>query len=284
MKIELTLNAVLKIKEMLEGKKIAYTNFPEKIGLELLRMGILTIVVHGSKKNLCIVNTEEAKKLLSLNVLSGMTIEQWMAIKEQEKVSRAEQVIICGNSKMRPTRTFKGFLIGCYENITCELAHQTFNIETRPGTSLFISDYEHFKIPEDIIIIGIENCENFLHIHQQRYLFEGKKALFVSRYPQSNDLIDWLKNIPNPYLHFGDFDLAGIQIYQTEYYAHLGIRATFFVPEDIEKRLEQGNSTLYDQQLLHYGRMRVMDKRLEPLVKLIHQYRKGYEQEGYIRI
>jgi len=36
-------------------------------------------------------------------------------------------------------------------------------------------------------------------------------ALFVSRYPQtqSKDLLNWLQSIPNPYLHFGDFDLTG---------------------------------------------------------------------------
>ena len=53
-------------------------------------------------------------------------------------------------------------------------------------------------------------------IRHQREFFESEigsqRLLFVSRYPQSTDLRSWLQNIPNRYIHFGDFDLAGIHI------------------------------------------------------------------------
>src|SRR5690625_4061911 len=75
----------------------------------------------------------------------------------------------------------------------------------------------------------MENARNFSQIHKQRYLFEEINPLFVSRYPQNQnqDFIRWIQQIPNTYLHFGDFDLAGISIYINEYKKHLGDKASF---------------------------------------------------------
>lgn len=108
--------------------------------------------------------------------------------------------------------------------------------------------------------------------------------MFVSRYPQENlfDLREWLKRIPNRYIHFGDFDLAGIHIYLSEFYAQLGDRASFLILSDIEERLADGNASLYDQQYARFKNMEVTDARLLSLVDWIHKYRKGYEQEGCI--
>jgi len=54
------------------------------------------------------------------------------------------------------------------------------------------------------------------------------------------------------------------------------------VPEDIEERLKHGSSKRYEAQYPQYGQMKVSDPRLERLVQLIHKYKKGYDQEGYI--
>ena len=106
--------------------------------------------------------------------------------------------------------------------------------------------------------------------------------MFVSRYPQSADLREWLIKIPNRYIHFGDFDLAGICIYQSEFYKFLGDRASFLIPEDVEERLKSGNKGLYDAQYLRYKNLKIIDSRLIGLVEMIHHYGRVYEQEGYI--
>jgi len=173
-------------------------------------------------------------------------------------------------------------------------------LNPQEGSSVFINTPETFEIPEDVVVVGMENAENFMQIRKQKYLFDAlsvdekeisdgfhreKPYLFVSRYPQESlsDLRDWLRRIPNRYIHFGDFDLAGVHIYLSEFYAHLGDRASFLIPSDIEERLADGNSSLYDQQYARFKNMEVTDARLQPLVDMIHRYRKGYEQEGYIQ-
>ncbi len=106
----------------------------------------------------------------------------------------------------------------------------------------------------------------------------------MSRYPlqQHGDLIRWLKAIPNRYVHFGDLDLAGVAIYQNEYYCHLGERSSFLIPDDYEERISKGKRERYDDQLPQYGKMKIADPRVEQLVSCIHRYHRGYDQEGYM--
>ena len=122
----------------------------------------------------------------------------------------------------------------------------------------------------DVTIVGIENCENFRWVSKQKELFKHLgKVLFVCRYPQSGDLVRWLQKIPNKYIHFGDFDLAGVFIYQNEFYNKLGERASFFVPKDIETRLRIGSRERYDAQIRRFTHMKITDERIRPIVDLI---------------
>ena len=143
-------------------------------------------------------------------------------------------------------------------------------------------------IPEDILVVGIENMENFRMIRQQRKLFESvlgdKTLLFVSRYPLSTDLRNWLKGIPNKYVHFGDFDLAGIHIFMTEFYKYLGERSKYLIPSDIEQRLAKGSQDRYNNHFDRYHTLRCDIPYLQSLIDIINKYHRGYDQEGYINI
>ncbi|MEO6707066.1 MAG: hypothetical protein ABIN04_14590 [Ginsengibacter sp.] len=122
------------------------------------------------------------------------------------------------------------------------LNNERIIIEPKEGTFTFIYDYANFIPFNDITIIGIENPENLRHIQKQQKLFKNFRPLFVSRYPQNKDLIRWLVSIDNNYLHFGDFDFAGLNIYWNEYKKHLRERASFFLPGNIEELLlKNGN-------------------------------------------
>lgn len=279
-----TLAMARQLLKMLDGASVPYTKFDGTIARGLVNEGIITIVSRGSVRSFRMIDPEGCRIYISQNYTSGMKLEDWIEIKSREaEVSRSEQVIKGGNSKLRYSRSFKGFLLNCYMPLEATLYDEPCVLSPLPGTSIFMQDYEYFRIPEDVVVVGIENGENFRYIRRQQYLFEGMKVLFVSRYPQSKDLCDWLKMIPNRYIHFGDIDLAGVSIFLTEFYVNLGERAEFFIPADIENRLKDGSSQLYDNQYLRYKTMPVSDERLIPLVDMIHKYRRGYEQEGYIR-
>lgn len=251
---------------------------------QMLADGILVAVTHGSRKSLRVADISSFRSYLA-SQFDIRDLELTSELLSGKSADRASQVDITGDSKFLSHRTFTGFLVNSYQPIAAILNKNPLTILPPDGTYMFVADYQHFSIPEDVVIIGVENAENFRHVARQKYLFEDyEKVLFVSRYPQnqSKDLLQWLLSIPNRYIHFGDLDLAGVAIYQNEFYRHLGERASFFIPEDYEERISMGNLDLYNSQFPQYGKMNVEDERVSKLLSCIHRYHRGYEQEGYI--
>lgn len=199
------------------------------------------------------------------------------------EADRGTQVNLSGDSKFVQQRSCPGFMVNSYSPISANLNGKEIVIAPEEGSMLFIADWTNFVISEDVLIVGIENMENFRRIREQKYLFPtDKQILFVSRYPQSADLRKWLLNIPNEYIHFGDFDIAGLRIYETEFYNYLGSRASFIIPADIELRIKNGNTERYNTQYQKFKNYIPLDKRVLPLFEIINRYHKGYDQEGYI--
>jgi len=207
-------------------------------------------------------------------------LEQTLQVIRTE-TTRSQLVHVSGDSKWKRRRTMKGFMVTSLTPIDAELNHRPFTIHPPEGSFVYVYDYEGFRVPEDVLIIGVENAENFRYLSFQKSLFPERRILFVSRYPLSGDFPKWLATVSNEYLHFGDFDLAGIHIFLTEIYQVVGRRAMFYIPENIEQLLQNGSSTRYEHQL-KYSKMDIPDERLQHLVDLIHKYRKGYDQEGLI--
>ena len=299
---KLGLGDARQILAMLNGEEVASSKLSSRMAEWLRQEELLLMKSNGSrcKYRMAEAMREPCRVFLAQQFGLKGSLEEWIG--EFSHVSRAELVSKVGDSKYKKVKTFRGFLVDCYTPIEATLHHRPFLLNPPEGSSVFINTPETFDIPEDVVVVGMENAENFMQIRRQKYLFDalpedGKskrldegcrhenRYLFVSRYPQENlsDLRAWLMRIPNRYIHFGDFDLAGVHIYLSEFYAHLGDRASFLVPSDIEERLTDGNTSLYNQQYARFKNMKVTDTRLQPLVDMIHHYRKGYEQEGYIQ-
>lgn len=214
-------------------------------------------------------------------------LEKYIETLKQTDFTRTDLTGISSNSKLKEVRTFKGFLVNSYMPIQSILNDKPHLINPLAGSFQFIYDFERFSIPKELTVVGIENPENFRHIEEQKYLFRDIKPLFVCRYPQnqSKDLLKWLQSIPNHYLHFGDFDFAGIGIYLNEYKKYLGNKATFFVPENIENLFgKYGNKKLYDNQRVLFNKEKKDDSGLNYLISIIHKYKKGLEQEIFIKL
>ena len=268
------------IQALISGEQVAGSKLSSKLLDELMAEGLLLVVAHGSKKSYRARDTEVLKRYLidkdeSYRILNVTVVDS--------RASLAEET---GNSKLLSVRSCPGFPINSYEPIESLLNGEIFVVNPPEGSFVFIDDWIHFSIPEDIVVVGIENMENFRMIRQQRKLFESilgdKQLLFVSRYPQSTDLRSWLLTIPNKYVHFGDFDLAGIHIFLKEFHKYLGGRSTYLIPSDIEQRLTKGSQDRYNNQYGNYHTLLCDIPHLQSLIDLINQYHRGYDQEGYI--
>lgn len=281
--MELTLKIAKKIVQLINGETIADSAAKSKLIDDLVRENI--IFRKGKhKKQLQLLNEDNLRIYLE-NQLQINDLENYILLLENKNSSRAESVKITSDSKKSKERAFKGFLINCYNPIIAELNNQVVTIHPTLGSFVFIYDYETFRIPEEITIIGVENAKNFSQIQEQKYLFKELNPLFVSRYPQNQnkDLIKWLKSVPNNYLHFGDFDLAGIGIYLNEYKKHLAEKATFFIPENIENAIrENGNRERYNNQKLNFKFEAIQEVKILELLEIINVEKKGLDQEYYI--
>ena len=284
MELKLSKSLVKKLLELANGATIPAAQFKGPLCEALLKDGCIC-----SKSNKSVIRYYVTDKAAFRSVLGDYNdglkdLEGTLTILQKENASRSEQVQIAGNSKIRQVRSCKGFLVNSYEPINCSLNESPFIIAPPDGSYVFIADYDTFKIPQNAVVIGVENMEKFRYIQKQKYLFQyfNSPVIFAARYPQSKDLVTWLQRIPNKYVHFGDLDLAGVFIYQNEFYTKLQDRASFFIPSDVEMRIQNGSAERYDNQLERYEKMEIIDSRTAPVVKLIKHYHKGYDQEGFI--
>ena len=281
MKISKTL--INTLQQLIDGESIAYSTLRKDFAETLLAEGLLTVQTHGSRRSFRAIDTIALKNFIQIHY------EELRTLGDNDLKSyatRSEQAAETGNSKLVMVRSCPGFPVNSYEPITCSLFGNEFVINPPESSFVFIDNWQQFAIPERVIVVGIENMENFRMIRHQRKLFESVLGdvplLFVSRYPQSQDLRNWLIGIPNKYVHFGDFDLAGIHIFLTEFYKYLGNRSEFLVPSDIEQRLAKGSPVRYNKQHGKYCALRTDIQYLQLLIDLINKYHRGYDQEGYI--
>ena len=271
-----------KLLMLAQGKSLPASSLKGEWFEQMLQDHILIVVTHGSRKSIRVSNEHIFRNYLD-SQYDIRDLEKTYELLLMSEADRGTQVNLSGDSKFVQQRSCPGFMVNSYSPISANLNGKEIVIAPEEGSMLFIADWKNFVIPENVLVVGIENMENFRLIRRQKYLFStNKQILFVSRYPQSADLRKWLLNIPNEYIHFGDFDIAGIRIYETEFYNYLGSRASFIIPADIELRIKNGSTKRYNTQYQEFKNYRPKDKRVLPLFEMINRYHKGYDQEGYI--
>ena len=273
------------LQVLMAGGQVAASKLNGKLLDELMAEGLLSVVTHGSRKSYRARDAEALRRFL-------IDKDEGYRIPEVEASGwRGSMAMGTGNSNLAMVRSCPGFPVNSFEPIECFLGGKPFMVNPQDGSFLFVAEWETFTIPKDVIVIGIENMENFRMIRRQRMFFEeylrshgfSNKVLFVSRYPQSTDLRRWLCIIPNHYLHFGDFDLAGISIFLFEFQQYVGKeRSSFLIPDDIESRLKSGSGKRYDEQYCRFKDIQSDVRELQQLIELIHHERKAFDQEGYI--
>ena len=254
------------MQRLMAGETVPASSLRKDIGELLLSEGLLTVRTYGSRRSYRAVEVDALKLYLESHFEEFRHIDitsEWM---EKETLTRSDLASQTGNSKLLKVRSCPGFPINSYEQIPCLLNGHEFVVCPHEGSFLYVTDWRSFSIPEDVIVAQV-----------------GNRLLFVSRYPQSADLRDWLQTIPNRYVHFGDFDLAGIHIFLTEFYPYLLSRASFLIPIDIEDRLRIGSMERYNTQLSKFRHLHCEQPSLQALIDLINKYHRCYDQEGYIK-
>lgn len=283
--MKITTSLIDKLIRLRMGETLPYSAIRSEWVEELLRDGVLISRSHGSRRSIMASSPQDLEQSLKYIDERLGNLDKMKDLLSSE-ASRSEQATETGNSKLVSVRSCPGFPVNSYEPITCCLNGRQIIINPEEGSFVFIADWQSFSVPKDVLVVNIENMENFRLVRQQQALFSsvfpGKQILFVSRYPQSSDLRSWLQTVSNQYVHFGDFDLAGINIFLTEFHKYLGERAVFLIPQDIEGRLQHGSSERYNTQYQRFKNLSSDIPSLQRLINMINKYHRCYDQEGYI--
>lgn len=267
------------------GETVPHSRLRGGAADQLLAEGLITVKANGSRRSCSAINPAALRKYLQARHPEVFATD----------TSRAEQARETGDSKLVAVRSCPGFPVNVFSPVNCRLQGRDFVIEPSPGSFVFIADWQRFEIPDDAIVVGVENMENFRLISRQKEFIERCLAqsgavvpeamppvVFVSRYPQSTDLRRWLLGVPNRYFHFGDFDLAGIHIFQTEIQQWIGHRAAYLIPADIDDRIANGSTRRYNDQYARFRHIASADPTLQRLIDTINRHGRAYDQEGYI--
>lgn len=206
-------------------------------------------------------------------------LEAYIALLDRESRDGEESLQAATSTKMLRTKGMQGFFIKAFGAELC-IGSSVLN-PLPDGVEYFVSDFTRLAVPSDALLIGVENPECFQKADRLLDLFPQIPLVFVLRF-YSNRLLDWLATVQNPYLHFGDFDPAGIAMYCNEFLVRLGgRRCRFFVPETIAGLMEHhGDIGLFEQQRhLWPPKKEIHQPELIQLIHLISKTGKGLEQE-----
>lgn len=198
-------------------------------------------------------------------------------------VKPSQEIARYGEDHVRKRNLWKGFFLK--SNRPVEVVY--FGNKT-------VIDAKHPLLVEDgnsVIIDGVKNCvlwvvENYECFQNLSWLkafgLDGELSLVVCRWPLSARARSCYGMWPvKEKRYFGDFDLAGVNIFQTEFAKDLGKEA-FFIPASLKEDIRKGSMNLFDRQWKKFRNIKGLTKNLEYVIFIIMLEKKGLSQEFYL--
>lgn len=274
----------LNLMRLMDGEAVKASAFNNKRQLKKLEDDrILSRMVSGRNRATFRCNDPEAlRNYLQLHF--GITnLEAYIELLNQKDRDGENSLQATTSTKAFRSQGMQGFFIKSFGS-TVSINGQA--LDALPdGVEYFVHHPDSLQISPTALVVGIENPECFVKIDRLMELLPKGDLVFVMRY-HSLSPVKWLQSSQNHYLHFGDFDPAGIAIYCNEYLSRLGSdRCRFFVPSGIEAMIkENGQIELYDRQQQQWPpKVKIMQPELAALIAVIDQCGKGLEQEWLLR-
>lgn len=279
--MNITIEQAKLLKELSEGKKVPLSRLKARIFQQLIQEQVLLRQKESHGWN---IYTDHPQSLLNYlyNHYIRCTLDEYIE-RGQAAPSRSNNIRMSGDSKLKETELWQGFYFKVSEPIHAQWQGKPLTLLPYPeGIPVFMPQPETLSLPEDVTVVMIENSENFLKIETQLPLFQGLKCFFVSFYPreQHSYFIEWLQKQPNNYVHYGDFDFAGIHIYQSQYKKYASGESRYLVPSGLLPLFRRyGKRALYNNQLSLQALIKADEPGISELLEIIKREHKGLEQE-----
>ena len=274
----------LTIKTLLTDGSITFGKFSNKAIVEKLKLnGAVEIQRETPKRQ--IVHLKKEQNVFSFlknndyNIATLQEIDAYIDEVLDSPPSRAKIQQYSNGTKAKKSDSLKGLYVSSLKNIDIKLNNEIVTIIPTNGVGYFLFHTEKIEIFKDTIIVGIENYQVTWFAKKYQQFFNSDNFLFVVINPY---MLKWIENLENEYIHFGDYDLAGINIYQNKVVPRLKKckKYSIFIPDDIEILIHKyGTEKLYTDQI-RYKNLVINYDEINILKEIIKKQKKGIEQEG----
>lgn len=233
----------------------------------------------------CVLDNSQFLETLSQYDSFLQDLDAALEVVETPDISRGKKVQLAGNSKQNgPNKTILGYTILADREVKITYRNRDYYIS--PEAGLHVVGDNPVQIPDEAIIVIVENLECLYDLRWIPLVGLNENAgpyIILCRSLLCEAGKRWLEKISNKCFYFGDFDLAGIRIYETEFKPRIGDKISFIVPDDIEKRIRKnGNPGLYTKQINEgFDSVESKSGELTCLVTMLNKLQSVYEQEGY---
>ena len=162
--MKITASLIDKLIRLRNGESLPASQLRGEWIDELEREGVIISTSHGSRRKIFAPQTEAFLHALSAIDERLTDLDLMRDTLQTGETSRSVQASATGNSKLVAVRSCPGFPINTYESIACLLYGREMIVNPQEGSFMFISDWQSFSIPQDVVVVGIENMENFLFL------------------------------------------------------------------------------------------------------------------------
>ena len=189
----------------------------------------------------------------------------------QSATTRGELVKTNSHTKMKKISPQEGL----YLNGKCKI--DDVQLPIFGNSAVFLKDFP--KISDEILVVCVENFENLIYFETQLKYFQEDNIVFLYR---NSAMLKFIEIIKNKIIYFGDFDLAGIFIYETQILPRCS-NIEFFIPDGIEEIIiKQGSKEVYMKQYNKYKDIKSKNEDIQNLIDIINKNQKTIEQEYFI--
>jgi hypothetical protein len=285
MAINITKKNFQTIKTLLEDKYIAKNLFSSKKLLEEF-IGCNCVYVSGKPALIYLNDAEALFGIVKSNGYNVNCIEDldYFIEEENEPKSRDEIADNYSHTKRVESKSFNGLMISVFDKLEVNYNDKKQYFYALDGSGLFLHYTSKLQLDDDVIVVGVENPQVLWYINNYKHLFENdKKYLFlcISEYKTTYQY-KWLESFSGEYIHFGDFDLAGINIYLNTIVPKLkkAKSHSFLIPDNIYEIIKKKNYMLdYSNQTKYLNITSKEDKNLQKLIEFIKSHKITIEQE-----
>lgn len=274
---------LLNLKTLIVQGSLTEKKFKNQDIIEQLKLNnSVTSSRKGSRKYIHLAKEENIFLLLkNYNYLinSFQEIDNYIENIFNKKVPRDIIQQHHNNSKAKVSKSMHGLYISSLQELDIKLNDEIIRILPNNGLGYFLFHTEKIELFKETIIVGVENYQVVWFAKKYKELFVRLNLLFIVITPY---MLEWISTLENEYIHFGDYDLAGVNIYINKVLPRLkkSKKYSMFIPNNIEQLIEKyGNIELYENQK-QYKSLYSDNIEILNLIKTIIKLKKGLEQEG----